>query len=117
MILSKARCLTISRVGQNRHVSQISLQMPRLLALSPRWSALVAADKVITLDVLRGYLNCHYLAHLLLSGQTGVKSDYEVVLAESEQAVRVTVLKRLCDREGSESVVTGAVLCSATLVS
>jgi predicted RecB family nuclease len=75
----------------------------------------VAADKVITLDVLRGYLNCHYLAHLLLAGQTGVISDYEAVLAESRQAVRLTVLERLRSREGSESVLTGAALDSATL--
>ena len=57
----------------------------------------------------------YYLAHLLLAGQTGVISDYEAVLAESGQAVRLTVLERLRSREGSESVLTGAVLDSATL--
>jgi hypothetical protein len=48
----------------------------------------VAANNKLTLDVLRGHLSCPYLAHLLLTGQEGVKSDYELVLAELEQALR-----------------------------
>ena len=49
----------------------------------------MAADRKITLDVLRGYLNCPYLAHLRLAGQTGTKSDYETAIAELEDSVRL----------------------------
>ena len=71
----------------------------------------MAADRRITLDVLRGYLNCPYLAHLLLSGQEGIKSDYEIVLAELEQAVRLKVIDRLHSQHSDDkSLVTGVVL-------
>ena len=45
----------------------------------------VASDRKITLGVLKGYLDCPYLAHLLLAGQRGVKPDYEIVLDELEE--------------------------------
>ena len=62
------------------------------------------------MDVLRGYLNCPYLAHLLLSGQEGIKSDYEIVLAELEQAVRLKVIDRFHSQHSDKSLVTGVVL-------
>jgi hypothetical protein len=70
----------------------------------------VAADSKITLDVLRGYLNCRYLAHLLLGGQAGVKSEYEIVRSELEQAVRLKVMDRLRSKYSDQSLVTGVVL-------
>lgn len=65
----------------------------RAFVASPRCS--VAANNKLTLDVLRGHLSCPYLAHLLLTGQEGVKSDYELVLAELEQALRPKVTAEL----------------------
>jgi predicted RecB family nuclease len=75
----------------------------------------VAADGKITLDILRGYLNCRYLAHLLLRGQDGIKSEYEIVLAELEQAVRLKVMDRLRNQYSDQSLVTGVVLDRSTL--
>ena len=75
----------------------------------------VAAGSKITLDVLRGYLNCRYLAHLLLGGHEGIKSEYEIVLAELEQAVRLKVMDRLRSQYPDQSLVTGVVLDRSTL--
>jgi hypothetical protein len=75
----------------------------------------VAADSKITLDVLRRYLNCRYLAHLLLGGQAGVKSEYEIVRAELEQAVRLKVMDRLRSKYSDQSLVTGVVLAAPLL--
>jgi hypothetical protein len=75
----------------------------------------VGADRKITLDVLRGHLNCRYLAHLRLSGQEGVKSDYETVLAEVEQAVKLKVMDRLRSQFTDQNLKIGIVLDHSTL--
>jgi len=67
------------------------------------------------LDVLRGHLNCRYLAHLRLSGQEGVKSDYETVLAEVEQAVKLKVMVRLRSQFTDQNLKIGVVLDHSTL--
>lgn len=73
------------------------------------------ADRKITLDVLGGYLKCPYLARLLLAGQEGIKSDYEIVLAELEQAVRLTITERLRSQYPDQSLVTGVAIDRSTL--
>jgi hypothetical protein len=70
----------------------------------------MAANSKLTLDVLRGYLNCQYLACLLLTGQRGVKSDYEIALAELEQDVRLKVTDGLRKQHSGQSLVTGVTL-------
>jgi hypothetical protein len=42
----------------------------------------MANNSIITVDVLNGYLSCKYKAYLQLSGQHGIKSDYEAMLVE-----------------------------------
>jgi hypothetical protein len=42
----------------------------------------------ITRDVLESYLNCKYKGHLKLTGQRGVKCDYETLLMERRAEVR-----------------------------
>uniref|UniRef100_Q01TS6 Transposase IS66 n=1 Tax=Solibacter usitatus (strain Ellin6076) TaxID=234267 RepID=Q01TS6_SOLUE len=75
----------------------------------------MAADSKITLEVLRGYLNCPYLAHLLLAGKAGVKSDYEIVISELEQEVRLNVVARLRSQHTDQDLVTGVSLDAAAL--
>jgi predicted RecB family nuclease len=75
----------------------------------------MAIDRKITLDVLRGYLNCPYLADLRLAGKAGIKSDYEVVFTELEQSVKLTVISRLHSQYTEQSFATGVVLDRSTL--
>jgi predicted RecB family nuclease len=75
----------------------------------------VPADRKITLDVLRGYLSCPYLAYLLLAGQEGTRSDYEIVLAELEQAVRLTVTDRLRSQHSDQSLGISVAVDRSTL--
>ena len=75
----------------------------------------VAADRQITLDALRGYLNCPYLARLLLAGQTGIKSGYETAISELERAVGLTVVDRLRRHHGDQNIVAGVALDFDTL--
>lgn len=70
----------------------------------------MAANGKLTLDVLRGYLSCPYLARLLLTGQQGVKSDYEIALAELEQAVRLKVTDGIRTQHSGQDLVTGVTL-------
>ena len=42
----------------------------------------------ITRDIIESFLNCKYKGHLKLAGQQGTRSDYELLLAESRDAVR-----------------------------
>jgi predicted RecB family nuclease len=74
----------------------------------------VVDNRKITLDILKGYLNCPYLAHLLLMRQEGIKSDYEIVFAELEQAVRVRVADRLRTQYSDQSLLTGVVVDRST---
>jgi predicted RecB family nuclease len=50
-----------------------------------------------------------------LAGQEGTKCDYEIVLADLEQAVRLRVIDRLCRQHSDESLVTGGVLDRSAL--
>jgi hypothetical protein len=75
----------------------------------------VAAEGKITLSVLKGYLACPYLAHLLLAGQRGVKSDYEIVLDELEETVRLKVTDGLRKQHSDRSLATGVSLDRPTL--
>jgi hypothetical protein len=58
----------------------------------------VAADRDITLDVVRGYLNGPYLAYLLVAGKTGIKSD--AVLRSDGLSIRFEGLKKVPGRSG-----------------
>ena len=43
----------------------------------------------ITGDILESYLQCKYKVHLKLVSQQGIKADYELLLLESRNRVRV----------------------------
>jgi predicted RecB family nuclease len=75
----------------------------------------VAADRKITSDVLKGYSNCTYLAQLLLDGRHGTKSDYETVLAEQEQVVRLNLTRHLRSQFSNDTLLSGVVLDRYTL--
>ena len=67
-----------------------------------------AAERKITLGVLKSYLACPYLAPLLLAGQRG--SDYEIVLDELEETVRLKVTYGLRKQHSDRSLATGVSL-------
>jgi predicted RecB family nuclease len=56
----------------------------------------------ITREVLEGHLKCKYKAHLMLAGERGAKSDYEVLLTESWQGLRAGAIERLTARHGDD---------------
>src|SRR5689334_7587815 len=55
----------------------------------------MATNSIITVDVLNGYLSCKYKAYLQLSGQHGIKSDYEATLVELRQEVRLKAIEKI----------------------
>jgi predicted RecB family nuclease len=69
----------------------------------------------ITTDVLKDYLNCKYKAHLRLAGQEEVKSDYEAVLTESWQKLRLDVILNILARHPERAVEQGIALSTSVL--
>jgi hypothetical protein len=49
----------------------------------------------ITKDVLESYLQCKYKGHLKLAGEQGIKSDYELLLIETRDQVRLAAADKL----------------------
>ena len=50
---------------------------------------------VITSDVLKGYLNCKYLAHMRLGGDEGTKTDYENLLLRDRFEQRLAAAAKI----------------------
>jgi predicted RecB family nuclease len=69
----------------------------------------------ITRDMIESYLNCKYKGHLKLAGQQGTRSDYELLLAESRDAVRRRALDKIVARYPEEEVERDVALTPAAL--
>lgn len=69
----------------------------------------------ITQDILESNLKCRYKAHLKLAGEQGVRSDYELLLRESRDRVRLAAATKLLDRQKSNEVLRSFVLTRAVL--
>jgi predicted RecB family nuclease len=69
----------------------------------------------ITRDVLESYLSCKFKGHLKLAGQTGVRSDYEAVMAERREEVRLRAVDSLLARHPQCEVARGVPLTAAAL--
>ena len=64
----------------------------------------------ITGDILESYLQCKYKVHLKLVKQQGIKADYELLLLESRNRVRVAAADKLVTRHKKSDVVQGLVM-------
>jgi predicted RecB family nuclease len=69
----------------------------------------------ITRDVLESYLNCKTKAHLLLAGQEGSKSDYEALLKEFREEVRIKATDKILTRHQDHEIERSVVLTPAVL--
>src|SRR5262249_8630096 len=69
----------------------------------------------ITRDALEGYLNCKYKGHLKLAGEHGTQSDYEALLADQRDAVRLAALDKILARHPEDQVARQAPLSPGTL--
>jgi predicted RecB family nuclease len=76
--------------------------------------ARVMATK-ITRDVLESYLDCKYKAHLKVAGHQGSKSDYETLLGELRDAVRIKATDKVLARYQDHEIERGVVLTPAVL--
>jgi predicted RecB family nuclease len=65
---------------------------------------------IITADVLEARLQCRYKAHLRLARQTGDRSDYEALMAETREQVRNAATEMLLARHSGDEVLCGATL-------
>jgi predicted RecB family nuclease len=69
----------------------------------------------ITLDVLDAILFCKLKAHLKLTGQHGVKSDYETTLVGVRQRVRQKAIENILRRYPDSTISIGARMTRTTL--
>src|SRR4051794_20539272 len=69
----------------------------------------------ITSDVLEAYLKCKYKAHLKLAGQQGTRSDYEALLIEQRNEVRLRASNKLLARHPGDEVARTIPLTIAAL--
>ena len=69
----------------------------------------------ITRDIAESYLNCKYKGHLKFTGQQGARSDYEVLLAETRDAVRRQATDLILVRHRGERVKRDLVLTPAVM--
>jgi predicted RecB family nuclease len=69
----------------------------------------------ITRDVLESYLHCKYKAFLKGAGQSGTKSDYEVMLTEARASVRLQATEKILARHKQDEVARDMPLTVAAL--
>jgi predicted RecB family nuclease len=69
----------------------------------------------ITRGIIESYLNCKYKGHLKLAEQLGVRSGYEVLLAESREEVRRQAIDKILARHPGEEVGRDVSLTPAAL--
>jgi predicted RecB family nuclease len=58
----------------------------------------------ITRDILESYLQCKYKGHLKLAKEQGIKSDYELLLVESRNKVRLVAADKLTRNKKGDAV-------------
>jgi predicted RecB family nuclease len=64
----------------------------------------------ITRDILESYLQCKYKAHLKLAKQQGIKADYELLLLEFRNRVRMEAADKLVTRHKQSDLAQGLVM-------
>lgn len=69
----------------------------------------------ITKDILESYLHCKFKGHLKLSGQDGSKSDYERMLADQRENVRIGAIDTILAQQSVEQIDRSGPLTSTTL--
>src|SRR3954452_2616768 len=69
----------------------------------------------ITNEILEAYLNCKTKGHLKLVGETGTKSDYELMTEAASLASREASHARLVARYGEGNAYRGTAITAATL--
>jgi predicted RecB family nuclease len=69
----------------------------------------------ITREVLEGYLNCKYKAHLRQVGEQGTRSDYEALLVERRGEVRLRAVDKVLARLKGDDVARHVPLTAAAL--
>jgi predicted RecB family nuclease len=69
----------------------------------------------ITGDIIESFLNCQFKGHLMLAGERGTRSDYEVMTAAARQVSREQALPTLVARFGEGDVCRGIAVSAATL--
>jgi predicted RecB family nuclease len=70
---------------------------------------------ILTRDILEGYVDCKYLAHLRLMGQAQPKADLEQVITEARLEQKLATAERLRSRFGADNIATDIPLARATL--
>ena len=69
----------------------------------------------ITRDVLESYLFCKYKSYLKLTGQQGVKSDYETLLKVLRSEVRLRAIDKILSQYQENQLVKNIPLTTAAL--
>jgi predicted RecB family nuclease len=69
----------------------------------------------ITRNVLESYLQCKYKGYLKLAGEQGIKSDYELLLIEARNQVRLAAVDKLRAKHQEDDVLQGITLTRARL--
>ncbi|MBI3014397.1 MAG: TM0106 family RecB-like putative nuclease [Candidatus Tectomicrobia bacterium] len=70
----------------------------------------------ITRAVLESYLQCKYKGHLKLAKKQGIRSDYELLLVESRNLIRLAAADKLVARHKEDDILRGLAMTLATLM-
>ena len=69
----------------------------------------------ITREIVESYLNCKFKGHLKLAGRQGLRSAYELLLAEARDEVRRRATDTILSRHPAAEVERDTVLSLAVL--
>jgi predicted RecB family nuclease len=69
----------------------------------------------ITFDIPEAQQHCRFKAHLRLRGEVGIKSDFEKLLFDARQELRINGIEKIIQRYPQEDVESGVTLSRATL--
>ena len=69
----------------------------------------------ITQDVIESYLHCRYKSYLKLAGEQGSLSDYEQLMRESRERVRLAGIKKLLLQHKESEMLRGCIVTPAVL--
>jgi predicted RecB family nuclease len=69
----------------------------------------------ITRDVIESYLHCRYKSHLKLAGEQGSPSDYERLMRESRERIRLAGIHKLLVRHKEGEVLRGCIVTPTVL--
>ena len=69
----------------------------------------------ITQDVIESYVHCRYKSYLKLAGEQGGLSDYEQLMRESRERVRLAGIKKLLLQHKESEMLRGCIVTPAVL--